>query len=115
MREVAVMRLAALLLVGPWLAACGSGAAPDRGASAGDPGSASSSAGTGAGGAIDVAPTFTAEERAALVALSPEILPTAPPDASNAYADDAAAAALGKALFFSTQLSGALLDGDNNG
>lgn len=55
------------------------------------------------------------DERALLATLSPETLPGAPPDASNAWADDAAAARFGQRLFFDPLFSGALLDGDNDG
>jgi cytochrome c peroxidase len=41
-----------------------------------------------------------------IASLSLSTLPELPPDASNAVADDPAAAALGKALFFDTRLSG---------
>jgi cytochrome c peroxidase len=51
----------------------------------------------------------------ALTALSPDPLPSPPPDVSNAWADNPEAAALGKKLFFTTLFSGPLLDGDNNG
>lgn len=73
-----------------------------------------SSSGSGAGGE-DVAPTFTTEELAALAELSPAVLPAPPPDPTNAWADDAAAAALGRKLFFSPVFSGRLLDGDHDG
>jgi cytochrome c peroxidase len=42
-------------------------------------------------------------------------LPSPPRDASNRYADDARAAALGQKLFFDAGFSGPLLDGDNDG
>ncbi len=38
-----------------------------------------------------------------------------PPDVTNAWADDPAAAALGQALFFDPRFSGPLIDGDNDG
>lgn len=38
-----------------------------------------------------------------------------PPDVTNQWADDDAAAALGQALFFDTRFAGPLLDGDNDG
>ena len=50
--------------------------------------------------------TFTAEEIAAMKQLSP--LPEVPPDPTNAFADDAGAAALGHKLFFDPRLSGPL-------
>src|SRR5579859_6853536 len=60
-------------------------------------------------------PTFTAAERAALSDLSPATLPAPPPDMSNRWGDDAAAAALGQKLFFESGFSGALLEGDDDG
>src|SRR6185436_6090391 len=41
--------------------------------------------------------------------------PAPPPDATNAYADDPRAAALGQALFFEPRFSGPLLEDDNDG
>src|SRR6478735_8665760 len=41
--------------------------------------------------------------------------PVAPPDVSNRFADQPAAAAFGHRLFFDGSLSGPLLDGDNDG
>jgi cytochrome c peroxidase len=58
---------------------------------------------------------FTAEERAALAALSPAVLPPPPADTTNRFADDPRAAALGQRLFFDARFSGRLLDGDNDG
>jgi cytochrome c peroxidase len=58
---------------------------------------------------------FTAEERARLLQLSPSLLPAPPRDASNRFAGDARAAALGQKLFFDAGFSGPLLDGDNDG
>ncbi len=49
---------------------------------------------------------WTEEERGRIASLSLSSLPPLPPDPSNAVADDPAAAALGKALFFDTRLSG---------
>jgi cytochrome c peroxidase len=60
-------------------------------------------------------PTFTAEQRAVLAELAPVSLPPAPPDVSNRWADDAAAASFGQKLFFDPSFSGTLLDGDNDG
>jgi cytochrome c peroxidase len=59
--------------------------------------------------------TFTAEERALLQTLSPETLPPVPPDTSNRWADDPAAARFGQRLFFDASLSGELIDSDNDG
>jgi cytochrome c peroxidase len=61
----------------------------------------------------DPDPVFTDEERAALDELRYAAAPHADP--SNAYATDPAARALGQKLFFSTDLSGPLVDRDNDG
>jgi cytochrome c peroxidase len=61
-------------------------------------------------------PLLTPEEVAAIHQLSP--LPAVPADTTNAYADNAAAAALGQMLFFDKSYSGALTvpdDGMNGG
>jgi len=63
----------------------------------------------------DPAPVLTASDRAAFAQLSPASLPRPPPDVSNRFADDAAAAALGQHLFMDPGFSGALLEGDNDG
>ena len=52
------------------------------------------------------APRWSAEERATLRSLALSSLGPLPPDPSNRYADDSAAAALGRTLFFDTRLSG---------
>jgi cytochrome c peroxidase len=52
---------------------------------------------------------------ALLQALSPASLPSPPPDVSNRFADDPAAAHLGQELFFDPAFSGPLLDPDNDG
>jgi cytochrome c peroxidase len=52
---------------------------------------------------------------AALRQLSPLTLPAPPPDPTNRFADDPAAAALGQRFFFDPGFSGALLDDDNIG
>ncbi len=49
---------------------------------------------------------WSAEERQRIQSLSLAALPPLPADPSNAVADDPPAAALGKALFFDTRLSG---------
>src|SRR5256885_14068479 len=54
---------------------------------------------------------FTAPELAAIAKLSP--LPAVPPDPTNAYADNAAAAALGQRLFFDKSYSGPLVVGND--
>jgi cytochrome c peroxidase len=43
------------------------------------------------------------------------VLPAPPPDVSNRWADDAAAAAFGQKLFFEAAFSGRLLEGDDDG
>lgn len=63
----------------------------------------------------DTPPTFTDAERSELRKLSPGDLPAPPPDATNRFADDPKAAALGQRFFFDRSFSGALLDGDNDG
>ncbi len=69
----------------------------------------------GSAGQADVAPVLSDAELAALKTLSPDSLPPAPPDVSNRFADDAAAAQLGKVLFTEPGFSGRLLDADNDG
>jgi cytochrome c peroxidase len=64
---------------------------------------------------LDEPPEISPEARAALEGLSPAFPPEPPPDASNAYADDDRAAALGQQVFFDRGFSGALLDSDNTG
>jgi cytochrome c peroxidase len=49
--------------------------------------------------------TWTEEERQRIASLSLSTLPDLPPDPTNAVADDPAAAALGRELFFDTRLS----------
>jgi cytochrome c peroxidase len=63
----------------------------------------------------DPAPVLTAADKAALAALSPASLPAPPVDATNRFANDPAAAALGKKLFMDPAFSGRLLDADNDG
>jgi len=65
--------------------------------------------------AADPDPVITPTELQALQALSPAPLPAPPPDATNRYADDPAAALLGQKLFFDPSFSGPLLDTDNDG
>jgi cytochrome c peroxidase len=87
--------------------ACGHGAQPVA-MNAG--GTADAAAGAG-----PAEPLLTDEARGKLSVLAPSMLPAPPPDLSNSWADDAAAAALGQTLFFDARFSGALLDGDNDG
>ncbi len=82
-------------------------------ASAGDGDATGTDAGASA--VSDPDPVITATERMALEALSPDALPAPPADVTNAYADNAAAAALGQRLFFDPSFSGPLLDTDNDG
>ncbi len=58
---------------------------------------------------------LSADVIARLKALSPPELPHPPTDATNRWADDPAAAALGKKFFFETRFSGQLLDESNQG
>jgi cytochrome c peroxidase len=67
------------------------------------------------GNAEDPKPTLTASEREILKTLSPKTLPPPPADPTNKWADDPAAIKFGQRLFFDPQLSGRLLDGDNDG
>jgi cytochrome c peroxidase len=93
--------------------ASGSGGMP---AGAGSAGSAGSSGSSGSSPAEpDPEPVFTEEEWDALRELSPEVLPGPPPDISNRFADDPAAAAFGQRLFFEPRFAGPLLDTDNDG
>jgi cytochrome c peroxidase len=57
---------------------------------------------------------MSAEAMEALRELSPDELPAPPPDITNRFADDPAAAAFGHKLFFDPGFSGALLDSDND-
>ncbi len=63
----------------------------------------------------DPDPVFSADEWAALQALSPAQLPPPPADPTNRFADDPAAARLGQRLFFDPGFSGQLLSTDNDG
>jgi cytochrome c peroxidase len=65
--------------------------------------------------ADDAGPVFSLEARAALMLLSPPVLPKPGADASNRWANDAKAAQFGRRLFFDPIFSGRLLDGDNDG
>ena len=68
-----------------------------------------------AGDPNDPDPVLSPAAWSALQALSPETLPSSPPDISNAFSDDARAAAFGQQLFFDPSFSGPLLDTDNDG
>jgi cytochrome c peroxidase len=61
------------------------------------------------------APQLSAEMRARLRELAPPQLPGPPADPTNRWADDVAAATLGKKLFFDPRFSGPLLDDANTG
>jgi cytochrome c peroxidase len=61
------------------------------------------------------ATTDTTDAKAIARTLAPDTLPGPVVDASNAYADNVAAAALGKKLFFDAEFAGALLDLDDDG
>jgi cytochrome c peroxidase len=91
----------------------GGGANGGAGVASIDAGVAESDTGGGAD-ADDPDPTFTADERAALMKLRYD--DGAPlPDPSNHVADDPAARLFGQRLFFDPSLSGQLLEGDNDG
>ena len=91
-------RLAAIT-AGLAMAACGAG-------------KGNGSVGVGGSGSV---PVLTQSTQRALQNLSPVALPAPPPDSSNRYADDPAAATLGKQFFFDPGFSGPLLDEDNRG
>jgi cytochrome c peroxidase len=69
----------------------------------------------GACGSSSSSPTVDESQLAALASLSPATLPAPPPDVSNRFADDPAAAQLGQALFFDPSFSGLLLEPDDDG
>jgi cytochrome c peroxidase len=77
--------------------------------------SADGTRGTDGGNPNDPDPVFLPGEWAALQALSPTSLPAPPPDVTNRFADDDAAATLGQTLFYDPSFSGPLLDTDNDG
>jgi cytochrome c peroxidase len=110
------MRFAVLAVT---LVACGGGSPSPGGGEGGSAGAAGSAASAGSAGVgivdDDPDPQLTDAERSLLQELSPSELPATPDDVSNAWADDADAAAFGQTLFFDTRFSGALLDGDNDG
>jgi cytochrome c peroxidase len=83
------------------LAALGCGAGSNGGA----PGAASNPSNPNAG--------KSTEEL--LSELAPDTLPSPPPDVSNRFADDSAAAALGEQLFLEPGFSGQMLDLDDDG
>jgi cytochrome c peroxidase len=67
------------------------------------------------GSATDPEGPLTADEMAAFALLSPAALPAPPPDVSNRWADDPAAATFGQKLFFEPRFAGKLLEGDDDG
>lgn len=88
----------AALLVAIAVSACSNSARPPASSSPDDP-----------------EPVLSADERSLLATLSANPLPAVPPDASNRFAEDPAAARFGQKLFFDGSFSGKLLDGDNDG
>jgi len=94
--------------------ACGT-SHPDGHAPSGNAGQAGEGSGGTAGSNTPDAPQLTKAELAKLRALSPGMLPPAPPDSTNRFADNPEAAALGQRLLKLVELAGALLDGDNDG
>jgi len=76
---------------------------------------ASSSADASDAAAGDPDPVFLPGQWAALQALSPSALPAPPPDATNSFADNDAAATFGQRIFYDPSFSGPLLDTDNDG
>jgi cytochrome c peroxidase len=98
--------------------ACGSPSpslVPDDGGSRATDAAGRSVVDIGADARDDPDPVVTADQWAALLALSPDSLSAAPPDPTNRFADDPAAAAFGQRLFFDVSFSGPLLDTDNDG
>jgi cytochrome c peroxidase len=90
--------------------------APDHAAPTADGASTSrtnDAAPTDAGGDPD--PVLTDAVRATLLSMALSSVPPPPPDVTNHWADDPAAAHLGQKLFFDPSFSGKLLDGDNDG
>jgi len=83
------------------------------GANDGNDGEAGESGGGTMGGGSPGLSDAEALER--LKALSPDTLPPPLADPTNRFADDQAAAVLGKKFFFDTRFSGPLLDDDNTG
>jgi len=65
--------------------------------------------------ADDPDPVLLPGQWAALQALSPDPLPGPPPDVTNAFADNPAAATFGQTLFYDPSFAGPLLDTDNDG
>jgi cytochrome c peroxidase len=126
-----VLIVAAAIASSPLLGLQGCGSAPraskDGGpgdtASPPDGGSADEGGDSAEGGAPDgpapdaddPAPVLTSRDMAALLSLAPDVFPTSPPDPTNRFADNAAAATLGQRLFYDTSFSGPLLDTDNDG
>jgi len=104
-------RSRALLLALAGVSACG-GSMPA--ATSGTGGMSGAGGAGGAAGVDDPEPVFTADARAALMALRDDEGPP-PADPSDKVADDPAARAFGQRLFFDTTLSGRLLEGDNDG
>lgn len=110
-RERAQVRgIVALVLAVATLGACGDDAAPkavvDAGPETGAP---------DAGVIDDPDPVFSDADRAALAALLRDDAAPLPADPTNAFADHAAAAELGRRFFFDPAFAGVLLDGDNDG
>ncbi len=65
--------------------------------------------------ASDPDPVFTSADLAQIAAMTPQPLPPPGKDATNRWADDPRAAALGQRFFMDPGFSGRLLDGDNDG
>ena len=107
--------VATVAAVVAWSSACSTGQDPDGDSPSPSP--QPDGGGTAGQAAPDAGsnPLVTAAARQALGMLAPMELPAPPADASNRYADDPAAAALGQRFFFDRGFSGALLDEDNNG
>jgi cytochrome c peroxidase len=86
----------------------GSSGDPGAGGGGGEPGGAAGESGAGAGGAsCESSVTFSVDEQAKIAALGP--LGAVPADPTNAFADNAAAAALGQQFFFDKAFSGPIV------
>ncbi len=111
--------LTAMLAIASLESACGSSANATSGEAVGDGGPVAALFDSGGDGAEantgDPDPVVTPEELQSLQALAPASLPAPPPDRTNRFADNAAAALFGQKLFYDASFSGPLLDTDNDG
>lgn len=109
--------LFAFILAGAAGVACSSSDDDEAAAPKPDAGGVLPDAGGGGDSAVDASASdsgddiFTSDERAAMKTFTP--LGAVPPDTTNAFADNAAAAVLGQRLFFDKSYSGPLAIGDD--